>query len=130
MANNEDKLRSRRERGRLRRLTGAAREKEDNLCISYYSVDNVLTKTPSIPTEPEEARSYIVTLLLSILARSAFASCTCAMHRVSILNAVHHNYTCSPLMAIILSLRLFHDRSFAFYVYIITQAYKLATLFT
>ena len=80
MANNEDKLRSRRERDRLRRLTGAAREKEDNLCISYYSVDNVLTKTPSIPTEPEEARSYIVTLLLSILARSAFASCTCAMH--------------------------------------------------
>ena len=71
MASNEDKLRRRRERDKLRRKTESAWERE-------------------VPTKLEGARSDIVTLLLSILAQHdrplAHAQCT------SILNAVHCNY--------------------------------------
>ena len=112
IASNEDKLR-RRERDRLRRQMETARERE-------------------VPTELEGARSDIVQLLLSILAQCAPASCTCAMHQY---------YKCCSLqlcmfLVILFSwsllaktlytcgLYLFHDRSYAFYVYIIIQAYN------
>ena len=73
MASNKDRLRERRERDRLRRQTETARERE-------------------VTTELEGARSDIVTLLLlSILAKRALASCTCAIHQY---------YACSPLFCL------------------------------
>ena len=115
MASNEDKLRRRQERDRLKRQTKTARERE------------VLTKL-------EGARSDIVMFLLSILAQRIPASCTCAMHQYSkccslqlcVFPVILSLWSLLAKTLYTCGLYLFHNQLYAFYVYIIIQAYKVA----
>ena len=75
MASNEEILRRRMERDRLRKQT-------ETLIICFSSIqEKTFPQKHLNPTELEG--SDIVTLLLSILAQRALASCTCAMHQYS-----------------------------------------------
>ena len=115
MASNEEKLRRRWERDRLRRQTETARERE-------------------VPSKLEG-------LLISILAQRAPASGTCAMHQYSkccslqlrVFPVILSSWSLLAKMLYTCGLYLFHNRLYAFYMYIIIQAYKVAqvsTLFT